>query len=104
MLGPERIPEKGFYYHYKHDPNGPINNYAYEVIGTGLHTEERSHVVIYKPLYENTFLEDLDYCVRPLPMFIEEVTKDDKTFLRFTRITDPDVIRKLESIKEELYG
>ena len=25
---PEQCPEPGYYYHYKHDPNGPLNNYA----------------------------------------------------------------------------
>ncbi len=37
---PTTIPEKGFYYHYKHDPKGEVNNYAYEVMGVGSHTEE----------------------------------------------------------------
>jgi len=23
---PEQCPEPGYYYHYKHDPNGPLNN------------------------------------------------------------------------------
>ena len=23
---PEKRPEPGFYYHYKHDPDGPLNN------------------------------------------------------------------------------
>jgi hypothetical protein len=23
---PKQRPEPGFYYHYKHDPNGPLNN------------------------------------------------------------------------------
>lgn len=36
----KKIPEKGFYYHYKHDPKGEFNNYAYEVVGLGLHTED----------------------------------------------------------------
>ena len=28
-----KLPEKGFYYHYKHDSNLDVNNYSYEVIG-----------------------------------------------------------------------
>ena len=28
VLPPEQCPEPGYYYHYKHDPNGPLNNYA----------------------------------------------------------------------------
>ncbi len=55
---PKEVPENGFYYHYKHDPDGPMNNYAYEVIGVGHHTEdyatvEDMHMVVYRPLYED---------------------------------------------------
>lgn len=32
-------PELGFYYHYKHDPTGAVNNYAYEILNIGHHTE-----------------------------------------------------------------
>jgi hypothetical protein len=34
---PEKRPEPGFYYHHKHDPNGPLNNYAYYIYGAGHH-------------------------------------------------------------------
>jgi hypothetical protein len=99
-----------FYYHYKHDPNGPINNYAYEVINFGHHTEidglDESAMVIYAPLYPEAgvYKAGRHFDVRPLAMFIEEVTKDSKTFPRFQEITDPQVIEKLTQIKEELYG
>ena len=54
---PKKVPELGFYYHYKHDPSGSVNNYAYEVVGVGFHTEDdaregEEHFVIYRPLYE----------------------------------------------------
>jgi len=26
---PDQRPEPGYYYHFKHDPDGPLNNYAY---------------------------------------------------------------------------
>ena len=29
MPPPEKLPEPGYYYHFKHDPDGPLNNYAY---------------------------------------------------------------------------
>ena len=32
---PKNRPEPGYYYHYKHDPNGPLNNYAYYIYGIG---------------------------------------------------------------------
>src|SRR5436305_12798626 len=37
---PKMLPEPGYYYHFKHDPNGPLNNYAYYIYGVGHHTEE----------------------------------------------------------------
>jgi hypothetical protein len=36
---PEELPEPGYYYHFKHDPDGPLNNYAYYIYGVGHHTE-----------------------------------------------------------------
>jgi hypothetical protein len=37
-------------------------------------------------------------------MFVEKITKDGKTFSRFSEITDPIIIEKLTQIKKELYG
>ena len=37
---PEKRPEPGYYYHFKHDPNGPLNDYAYYIYGIGHHTED----------------------------------------------------------------
>lgn len=106
---PNKVPEQGFYYHYKHDPQGPVNNYVYEVIGVGHHTEadcrpEDVYMVIYRPIYDsyvykNGKMSDL----RPLSMFMEEVTKDGRTFPRFQKITDPKTIEELEKIKKEMY-
>jgi len=98
-----QTPEKGFYYHYKHDPNGPFNNYAYEVLGTSLHTEERTHSVVYRPLYENTFLDRLDFSNRPLEMFLNSVEKEGKTTSRFTKITNEETIALLTKIRDEMY-
>ena len=102
------MPEKGFYYHYKHDPNGPINNYAYEVVGLGQHTELHDNpagvMVIYRPLYEAyVYKQGKWFDVRPRDMFVENVTKGDKTFPRFSKITDPSVITELEKIREKMY-
>ena len=30
---PAELPEPGYYYHFKHDPDGPLNNYAYYIYG-----------------------------------------------------------------------
>ncbi len=103
-------PEKGFYYHYKHDSSGLINNYAYEVVGVGHHTEDdcRSvdqYMVVYRPLYEAfVYKNGKMFDIRPLGMFIEAVTKDGKTFPRFQKITDKELIAKLEKIRDEMYS
>jgi hypothetical protein len=34
---------------------------------------------------------------------MEMVTKDGKTFERFQKITDPEIIKKLEEKKREMY-
>ena len=110
MNFPTTVPEKGFYYHYKHEPEGEVNNYAYEVFGVGIHTEddcrpEDFSQVVYRPLYEaRVFTEGKLFDLRPLEMFMENVTKDGKTFPRFAKITDAKVIATLESIKREMYG
>jgi hypothetical protein len=102
-------PEKGFYYHYKHDSNGPVNNYAYEVINIAHHTEieglQESAMVVYMPLYESAGVYKIGkhFDVRPLSMFMEDVLINGQTIPRFTKITDPNIISELERIKKELY-
>ncbi len=111
---PEKVPEVGFYYHYKHDPSGEVNNYAYEVLGIGFHTEDdaregEEHFLIYRPLYEasvyNASQELGTPCfdARPLAMWMGSVEKDGKTFPRFQKITDPKVISELEKIRADMY-
>ena len=110
MKTPIKVPEKGFYYHYKHDPAGPINNYAYEMVGVGCHTEEDcrpedANMVVYLPLYEaSVYKAGRLFDLRPLEMWMGDVTKDGKTFPRFTKITDEAIIRQLRAIKEEMYS
>ncbi len=91
---------RGFYYHYKHDPQKGINDHAYEVIGLGKHTEDETITVIYRPLYANTFLAPADYSIRPLSMFIENVEINGKTVPRFQKIEDLKIVEKLEEIKK----
>jgi hypothetical protein len=100
--------ETGFYYHYKHDPQGDINNYAYEVMGLGHHTEidglEESLMVMYRPIYESSvYKAGKHWDLRPYDSFMEPVTKDDKTFARFMKITDSDVVKQLEEIRDRMY-
>lgn len=106
---PDRVPEKGFYYHYKHDPKGAINNYAYEVMGVGHHTEndcrpEDANLVVYRPLYNaSVYQAGKMFDIRPLEMFMEDIIKDGKTMPRFTKITDTAVIKELQEIGAKMY-
>lgn len=108
---PTKFPEKGFYYHFKHDPKGPVNKYAYELVGVGRHTEddcrpEDTYLAIYRPLYEEAraYKEGKIFDARPLAMFTEMVTRDGKTFPRFQKISDADVIAELQTVGRKMYG
>jgi len=109
MKIPEKVPENGFYYHYKHDINGAVNDYAYEVIGVGCHTEEDcrpedSNMVVYRPLYESSvFKAGKLFDLRPLEMWMGNVVKDGKEIKRFQKISDPEIIRNLEETREKMY-
>lgn len=99
-----QLPQKGFYRHYKHDPKGPAFNYTYEVIGIGRNTEEGTLTVLYRPLYDNAWMLPADYQSRPLEMFMGDVTKDGKTFPRFVRTIDPELIAQCETICLQRFG
>lgn len=109
MKIPTRVPEKGFYYHYKHDLKGRVNDYAYEVMGVGCHTEDDcqerdQNMVVYRPLYEaSVYKAGKLFDLRPLDMWMENITKDGLTFPRFSKITNPAIIALLEKIKESMY-
>lgn len=95
--------EPGYYYHYKHDPAGPVNEYAYEVTGIAKHTEDDSLLVLYRPLYASEYLGEASCFARPLAMFAEEVERDGKRMPRFLRIIDTAVIRELDSMRKMKY-
>ena len=107
---PTERPTPGFYYHFKHAPPGPINNYAYYIYGVGHHTEDNcpaddAFMQVYRPLYGDSYayrnggLFDL----RPLRMFYEPAMKDGKLVPRFTRIKDSALIAQLQAIKGRMY-
>ena len=64
----------GIYEHYK--------GKRYEVTGAAIHSETLEKMVVYKPLYETEFPEDMLW-VRPMTMFKETVTVDGKPVPRF---------------------
>ncbi len=107
---PEHYPTPGFYYHYKHDPEGTLNNYAYEVMGVGHHTEQDAReedrfVVVYRPLYEAfVYKNGKMFDIRPLGMFMESITKDGIERPRFAPITDSETITDLTRLRTEMYG
>ena len=65
--------KSGKYKHFKGN--------EYEVIGVGKHSETLEEMVIYRALYG-----DGGYWVRPILEWNEEITRDGKTFKRFTYI------------------
>ncbi len=103
-MNDDRVPEKGFYMHHKHDPQGEPHNYMYEVVGIGKHTEDGSLLVIYRSLYRNDWLVPADYNCRPLEMFIGNVVKGGVSIPRFTPITDPKLIAELKEVRDWMYG
>lgn len=106
---PKAVPENGFYYHYKHDASGEVNNYAYEVVGVGHHTEddcrpEDANMVVYRPLYEAlVYRMGKLFDLRPLEQWMGTVEKEGKSTPRFMRITDPSVLAELSAIRDRMY-
>ena len=107
---PEKRPEPGFYYHYKHDPNGPLNNYAYYIYGVGHHTEDNcrpddAFMQVYRPLYETAYAYRNGgmFDLRPLEMLYRPAKlSSGEEVPRFTKITDPKVIAQLRAIKARM--
>jgi hypothetical protein len=97
------LPEKGYYYHYKHTDKD-ISNYSYEVIGVAKDTEDGSFAVIYRPLYINDHIETADFYNRPLDMFMSTVNLNGRDIPRFTKILDPIIVYRLAEIKKTMYA
>jgi hypothetical protein len=66
--------QRGIYKHYKGN--------LYEVIGSARHSETLEHHVVYRALYG-----DYELWVRPLEMFKETITYEEKVMPRFELIT-----------------
>lgn len=106
---PEERPEPGYYYHYKHNLDGPVNNYAYYIYGVGHHTEDDARpedrfMQVYRPLYEAfVYTNGAMFDLRPLHMFYEPAQWQGQQVERFTKITDPKVIAQLKEIRAKMY-
>lgn len=69
----------GKYKHYKGN--------LYEVIAIARDSEDpEKELVVYKALYESLEFDKNQIWVRPKEEFLEEITKDGKTFSRFEEI------------------
>jgi hypothetical protein len=82
-------PQKGeIWIHYKHDSNGPENNFTYEIMGLVVHTETEDILVCYKPLYESEYIQgkEVDYFVRPLSMWDDHIEKNEYSGPRFKKL------------------
>jgi hypothetical protein len=73
-------PNPGRYRHYKGSD--------YEVIGIARHSETEEELVVYRTLYGDGSL-----WVRPLEMFMEDVTVDGRTVPRFD-LRELDILKK----------
>lgn len=111
IILPEKVPSRGFYYHYKHDREGSVENYAYEFLSVEFDSEHDGVWKInYRPLYKEAGVYQASLklgvpCTdgRPLDMWMEDVTKNGKTFSRFQKITDPKVVAYLKKVRQEMY-
>jgi hypothetical protein len=101
FVPPKKVPEIAFYDHYKRDPNGTFNNYAYVLIGVGCHTEDNCRPLdrfhgTYLPLYEEAAVYKAGkgtlHDSRPLTMFMSNVRKGGKTLKRQLRMMYPELV------------
>lgn len=100
------VPKAGdFYYHFKHNSKLSINNFAYKIIGLGTHTETDEIMVVYQPFYRESkvFENKVDFRIRPLSMFLENVEKPEINYFgpRFIPILDEKLIKELENTQQK---
>lgn len=99
------VPSPGFYYHYRHNLDGAIYNYAYELLNISRHSENDcrlidKELVIYRPLYPTASayinVQGSLWHARPLSIWCDCVTLDSGVVVpRFTRITDKSIVEQL---------
>lgn len=97
-----QIPENGFYYHYKHDESKGFNDHAYEITGIVRHSEDGTLLATYTPLFENDWLSPATQCVRPIELFFDKVMVEGVSLPHFVKITDLEIIAKLQEYKNTI--
>jgi hypothetical protein len=108
---PPEFPEPGFYYNYKHDPEGPINAHAYEVLGPGYYAGDDPHfkgriMVVYRPLYKDAFVykNGRGFDMKLLNEFLNMVPRNGTHIARYEKIIDEKAVAVLTRIRNEMYG
>ena len=82
-MNEQEYPPTGVYEHYK---STALDRRYYQVIGFARHTETEEILAVYIPLYVIPEHKGLRLQVRPLSMFMEDVTYDGKKQPRFKYI------------------
>jgi hypothetical protein len=104
MKPSRQIVQPGYYYHYKHDRAVGIRHYAYRVLGMARHSESKEALVLYRPLYDNTYLGSAICSARPLNIFLETVVVGGARRRRFRRVISPRVVRMLSGFDRQMYA
>ena len=67
------------------------SKYLYMIIGISKHTETGELMMNYKPLYEDSYFDGINFISRPLNMFMSEVNHEQypniKQQYRFEKVT-----------------
>lgn len=104
---PKKIPERGFYYSYKHDPSGPIYNNAYYVSFVGFLSKKQGGdaQVVYWPLDKEApvykAVKGVD--LKSIEEWFEEKEKDGIKVPGYELIADEEIIEKLVKIRNEMF-
>ncbi len=102
-----RRPNPGFYLHYQHDPQAPIGNHTYEVLGVGVGyngVEDGVFFVVRRPLYRAyAFNMGSLFVIESLEIFVQKIFLAETTVEQFTEVTDPVMIARLMEIRDKMY-
>lgn len=109
MSAPAITPKLGFYYHYMHDDETPVNDNANEVLGLGMQSEstpnqEEVSFVFSRPLFESNVFRAGKYPdLQSLALWMGKVNDAGQIRPRFQLITDRRIISMLHRIKTAMY-
>lgn len=104
-MNDKKLPELGFWQHYKHDPKKEWCDKTYYFVNYSLDSDTDGFRGRYLPLYEETghLGPAKDYSIS-VERWMSEVEVHGKMVPRYTRVTDPEPLRKLEAKRKEKYG